>query len=115
MDAYKSLLELRNKAAQAAKAEAAKGFVTDPGAAKLPVPEASKDSSKVSPNVSRSNSESRAGLTESSFRDKLGILFHIVALFLVPSFVVGVWLQVFLFFFFKFEMFKGLRRFALMR
>jgi len=70
MDAYKSLLELRNKAAQAAKAEAAKGFVTDPGAAKL-VPVA-ESSSKTSPQVSRSNSESRSGLTESSFRDKLG-------------------------------------------
>ena len=63
----------RNKAAAAAKAEAAKGFVTDPGAAKLAVQDPAKPgTSSHSPNVSRSNSESRAGLTESSFRDRLG-------------------------------------------
>ncbi len=90
MDAYKSLLELRfdalsrlffllspsllhrNKAAAAAKAEAAKGFVTDPGAAKLAVQDPSKEKGGMSPGVSRSNSESRSGLTESSFRDRLG-------------------------------------------
>jgi hypothetical protein len=68
------LPSVRNKAAAAAKAEAAKGFVTDPGAAKLAVQDPNKDKNSTahSPTVSRSNSESRAGLTESSFRDRLG-------------------------------------------
>jgi hypothetical protein len=48
--------------------------VTDPGAAKLAVQDPNKDKNSTahSPTVSRSNSESRAGLTESSFRDRLG-------------------------------------------